>query len=551
MPVRRQILREFNDQQLCALCFQAVLSSAETLMHSLVIQLDEPDRLCTNCLAMVDPSVSSSWCPILELGNTRAALCQSFTPVTTLELVATTDVPEHDPAEMWALICSELEASLGPSHLDWLARATPATFEDRMLGVEVPDEYTKAWLVSRLMPAILQATESIGYPRVKVQFHVAPADGQHVPSPAPRRKTARATNGATQPVLHVLPPPMSTPAPGPPHAPSGFNPSFSFESFVVGTGNRLAHAGAMAVAEGDSSYNPLFLYGQVGVGKTHLLQAIGGRCARLGRNALYVSSEMFTNELVAAIRSGTTADFRRRYREIEVLLVDDIHFIIGKESTQEEFFHTFNCLYDGGKQIVLSSDRSPNHMQVLDARLRSRFWWGLTADIQSPDLETRVEILRRKAFMRGRTLPDDVLSLLAGRNSNNVRELEGALNRLLALSDLHGVEPSVSLAQTLFQSRSRDRELTHEDILQAVSAYYKIPVSAMSGKRRSRDVSTPRHIAMYLMRHDAGLALPQIGDVLGGRDHSTVIYGCSRIGKGLDGEGPVRRDVEAIRDLLR
>ena len=545
--VPRATLRDFGEKQLCPDCFAGVLDEAGATMRALLAQKDEPGRRCSGCAAMVDPSVGSQWCSILELGDTRAVLCANFVPLALRAEADGLDSSESlDPTQIWGLVCSDLENTLGPTHLGWLEGARPKSIEDGNLLVEVADEYTRAWLVARLMPAIMQVLEANGYANLAVEFAVG--------SPQPRRVTKAVAAGvrAGEPIpLQPVPTPPSAPYKPRPHQAGGFNPSYSFDQFVVGTGNRLAHAGALAVAEGTAStYNPLFLYGGVGVGKTHLLQAIGGKSTSLGRSALYVASETFTNELITSIRSGSTSDFRRRYREIDILLVDDIHFIIGKMSTQEEFFHTFNWLYDAGKQIVLSSDRSPSEMEILDDRLRSRFWSGLTADIQPPDVPTRIEILRRKAMLRGRSLPDDVLEFLGRRTAHNVRELEGLLNRLLALADLNGVEPSLSLAMGMLKGHSGMREIDQNDVLQAVSAYFRVTCAAMSGKQRSRDVSTPRHIAMYLMREDAKLSLPHIGDVLGGRDHSTVIYGWSRIDKEMACDGKVRRDVEAIRGLL-
>jgi len=522
-----------------------VLGSAEGTVHAMLVQANEPERLCSGCAAMVDPAVGSRWCSVVELGDARAVICENFVPLALHHKVAALPSASGstDPEKLWKLICDEIEAALGPTQLDWLRNTRPDSFEDGCLRVRVSDDYTRSWLVARLMPAILEALELNGYADVVVEFSVLAEHGRVPP------KRGKKSSPQTLPLTPIVPP-----APAPerqhPHQAAGFNPAFGFEQFVVGTGNRLAHAGALRVAEGDASYNPLFLCGGVGVGKTHLLQAIGGRCVSRGRKALYVASETFTNELISAIRTGCTGDFRQRYRQIDVLLIDDIHFIIGKESTQEEFFHTFNWLHDAGKQIVLSSDRNPKEMHILDARLRSRFCWGLTADIQPPDFDTRVEILRRKALRRGRMLPDDVLSLIAGQTADNVRELEGMLNRLLALADLHDLQPDLGLATQISNGRSRHREIDHNDILQAVSAYFHLPPSTMSGKQRSRSVSTPRHIAMYLMREDGEMSLPRIGDVLGGRDHSTVIYGCDRVKREMATDGRMRKDVEAIRGLM-
>ncbi|GEM_PF-132077 len=539
---RKSGLRVFGEKSVCPHCYSALLATAEQTMRKVMLDVDEPDRRCGNCLAMVDPAVGSSWCPILELGDERATLCASFTPLA--ELGATPRPvlsPELTASALWALVCDDLQSSLGPTQIRWLQETRAVNRQPGLLQVEVAQEYTRSWLLARLMPAILQSLEVNGYPDVAVEFLVA----QEPVSPPPAARTSGVLTLPLEPA--PLAGPYLSSAPDEP-APT-FNPAFTFQHFVIGNGNRLAHAASLAVAENAGSYNPLFLHGGVGVGKTHLLQAIGSRRASRGENVLYISSETFTNELVSAIRGGSTQDFRRRYRLIDVLLVDDVHFIVGKTSTQEEFFHTFNTLYDAGKQIVLSSDRPPAELTVLDERLRSRFSWGLQADIQGPDRDTRLEILRRKARQRNRWVPDEVLTFLASDPGYNVRELEGVLNRLLALADLHGVEPTLSLAAGIVSGGSR-RELSHNHVLQAVCAYYRLGAGAIAGKQRSRNVTLPRHVAMYLLREDVRLSLPQIGDLLGGRDHSTVIYGCNRISGEMSREGPVRHDVESIRSLM-
>ena len=269
------------------------------------------------------------------------------------------------------------------------------------------------------------------------------------------------------------------------------------------------------------------------------------RCRENGRKALYVASETFTNELILAIRTGGTADFRSRYRDIDVLLIDDIHFIIGKESTQEEFFHTFNWLYDKGKQIVLSSDRAPNRMNILDERLRQRFWWGLTADIEAPDFETRIEILRRKARLRGRTLSDDVLQALAGRMSDNVRELEGCVQ---PAARARRPSPGGTVGGSHgdhFQWAPAHQKVSGDEVLLAVAAYYPVSEREITGASRSRAVSAARQVAMFLLRTDSGWSLPQIGSLFGGRDHSTVVYPCQRIRDRMESDEQIRRDVEA------
>ncbi|HEV3311949.1 MAG TPA: DnaA/Hda family protein, partial [Chloroflexota bacterium] len=303
--VRKSDLRAFGPKNMCPPCFAGVLATADATMRALLQQNPEPERRCSGCAAMIDPNVGSQWCSILELGDTRALLCQNFVPIG-LRLVADSLPLEKSSTadEVWSLVCGELGASLGPTHLDWLAHANATSLEAGILTVGVPDEYTRSWLVARLMPAIWQALEATGFSRLSVEFVV----GQSAPTTAAAPKLHRSIQPI--PLQPALPPALTSEGPRLHHA-SGFNPSFSFEQFVVGTGNRLAHAGALSVADGASNYNPLFIYGGVGVGKTHLLQAIGGRCVARGRAALYVASETFTNELIAAIRTSSTGDFRQ------------------------------------------------------------------------------------------------------------------------------------------------------------------------------------------------------------------------------------------------
>jgi chromosomal replication initiator protein len=321
---------------------------------------------------------------------------------------------------------------------------------------------------------------------------------------------------------------------------------------VVGANNRLAHAASVAVAENPArAYNPLFLYGGVGLGKTHLLHAIGNACAANGATVLYVSSEEFTNDLINAIRGHTTQAFRDKYRAIDVLLIDDIQFIAGKESTQEEFFHTFNTLHSQDKQIVISSDRPPKAMNTLEERLRSRFEWGLTADIQAPDLETRLAILRFKAEQIGRVVPNEILDMVARRMQSNIRELEGALTRILAYSDLRGLPLTESLVNTaLSDMLPRQRKLQPDQIILAVAENYGITEENILGRDRSRAVALPRQVAMYLMREEARISLPQIGEALGGRDHTTVMYGCDKVTDMMERDHSFRRQVLDIREQL-
>ncbi len=316
---------------------------------------------------------------------------------------------------------------------------------------------------------------------------------------------------------------------------SSLNPKYTFDTFVVGSNNRFAHAAALAVAEAPAdAYNPLFIYGGVGLGKTHLMHAIGHYMLsqKPTLRVKYVTCELFMNEMVNSLNKKTQAEFREKYRNIDVLMVDDVQFLTGKTGTQEEFFHTFNALHTAGKQIILSSDKPPREIAKLEERLRSRFEWGLVADISKPDLETRVAILRQKAGEELLNVDTAVLTMIAERVSNNVRELEGCLTRLVAYSSLTGKPVDQRLAEDALReifARSEPRRVTCEDVMEAVAAYYSVSVEDLKGPRRSRDVAVPRQIAMYIAREIVGAPLTQIGDSFGGRDHSTVNHACQKV----------------------
>jgi chromosomal replication initiator protein len=332
------------------------------------------------------------------------------------------------------------------------------------------------------------------------------------------------------------------------------NPRYTFDAFIVGNSNRLAHAASLAVAEAPGeSYNPLFLYGGVGLGKTHLLHAIGHQGVQTGLAVLYVSSEQFTNEIVNAIRYRTTEEFRAKYRSVDILLVDDIQFIAGKESTEEEFFHTFNSLYEMSKQIVICSDRPPKAIVSLEERLRSRFEWGLIADIQPPDLETRMAILRVKADALRYRVPDEIIAYIAGRVQTNIRELEGCLNRLMAYQQLHHTELTMDVARAAMSSLGedvRESRLNSRQIAEVVAEFYHISLEAMCGKQRDKHIVMPRQIAMYLIRQETQASLLEIGQLFGGRDHSTVLHACEKIDRAVNINPTLRREIVAIREQL-
>ena len=333
------------------------------------------------------------------------------------------------------------------------------------------------------------------------------------------------------------------------------NPKYTFDTFVVGNSNRFAHAAALAVAEAPATaYNPLFIYGGVGLGKTHLMQAIANEILLNNRNAniLYVTSEKFTNQLINAIKDGKNEMFRNKYRNIDVLLIDDIQFIAGKETCQEEFFHTFNTLHDNGKQIIISSDKPPKDIKLLEDRLKSRFEWGLIADISNPDYETRLAILRKKAQLDNIIIDDEVLSDIATKIDSNIRELEGILNKLIANASLTNCPITLEMAEKAINDvvTKKDKVLSLELIQETISKYFNITVEELKGVKRSNDVTFPRQIAMYLCRNVAQLPLTKIGEGFGKRDHTTVIHACSKIEKEIQNNVSTKRIVESVKNIL-
>jgi len=436
---------------------------------------------------------------------------------------------------VWSAALGELQLQMTQATFDtWLRDSRLLKQEDGTFVIGVKNGYAKDWLEHRLLATIKRTLARLTGRTVAVQFVVWSEETE-------RREDVS---------LLTPPPPTAQMAAAPP--PANLNPRYTFDSFVVGPGNRLAQAASMAVAETPASaYNPLFLYGRVGLGKTHLLHAIGHVCQAQGLRVLYVSSETFTNDLIEAIRSHTTDTFREKYRTADVLLVDDIQFIAGKESTQEEFFHTFNALHGTGKQIAMSSDRAPKALSTLEERLCSRFEWGLIADIQPPDLETRIAILRTKAATSGVAVPDDILNVIASRIQSNIRELEGALNRVAALSSLTHQPLTEQVAETALSNLLPQRsKLTTDQIIEAVAHHFGVEIAALQGRSRSQAIARPRQIAMYLIRKETGASLPQIGAELGGRDHTTILYGCERIADLIEEDANLRREVIRVRQQL-
>lgn len=444
--------------------------------------------------------------------------------------------------QIWQTALGQLQMEIPKSTFDtWVRGTSLLTHEDGSYVVGVNNAYAKDWLENRLSATVRRTLAGIVGRTVEVRFVVWPANGAALTEPA--ETPSESTLMETYAPAAVSAAPAGT---------SNLNQKYKFETFVVGPSNRLAHAASMAAAENPAkAYNPLFIYGGVGLGKTHLLQAVGNACRAQGLSVLYVSSEEFTNDMINSIRTHTTENFRDKYRSIDVLLIDDIQFIAGKESTQDEFFHTFNTLHGQDKQLVMTSDRPPKAMVTLEERLRSRFEWGLTVDIQPPDLETRQAILRSKAERAGRHVEHAVIELIARRVQSNIRELEGALTRVLAYSDLIGQSLTLDLAgSALADLLPRTRTLTPPQIISAVADFYNTTLEALSGPDRTKDLSLSRQVAMYLIREETDASLPAVGEALGGRDHTTIMYGCKKIADMIERDDTLRRQVIAIRERM-
>jgi chromosomal replication initiator protein len=457
-----------------------------------------------------------------------------------------------DARQVWRAALGELQVALSPANYEtWLKDTSLADVEDNRFTIAVPNGFSRDFLEGRYKSLISQTlARVVGY-SVVVDFVVVTPPPQPAPADAGDGHLA---NGATNGVMgdiHLEPTRV-----GGDGGQTSLNPRYTFANFIVGSANRLAHAASLSVAERPGhAYNPLFLYGGVGLGKTHLMHAIGNQVlAKFPRKRVaYATSEKFTNEFITSIQQGKVDDFRSRYRRIDVLLIDDIQFIADKERTQEEFFHTFNTIHEDGKQIVLSSDRPPKAILTLEERLRSRFEWGLIADLGAPDLETRIAILRAKADEQGVPITSDVIEFIARKVVSNVRELEGALNRIVAYASMGAMPISIELAQAVLSNvlyNPKKRQVTPERVTAAVSEYYGVELDALRGQKREKAIVLPRQIAMFLMREETDVSLLRIGAELGGRDHSTVLHACDKIGREIAGNDDMRREIAAVRELI-
>ena len=410
----------------------------------------------------------------------------------------------------------------------WIKSCTPISISDNILKLSVPNEFTKGILDTRYKDLLIQALKIVTSRKFKIEFYLE-SDLEEEKENEEKQKEEKKENTNDVDGSIVVSDEMS----------ATLNPKYTFQSFVIGNSNRFAHAASLAVAESPAkAYNPLFIYGGVGLGKTHLMHAIGHYILQENPKAkvVYVSSEKFTNELINAIKDDKNEEFRNKYRKDDVLLIDDIQFIAGKERTQEEFFHTFNALHEENKQIILSSDRPPKEIPTLEDRLRSRFEWGLIADIQPPDFETRMAILKKKADVEGLNVPNEVMVYIATKIKSNIRELEGALIRIIAYSSLTNRDVSVDLASEALKDIISNKEsapVTVKTIQESVANYYNLRIEDLKSQRRTRNIAYPRQIAMYLSRKLTDMSLPKIGEEFGGRDHTTVIHAYEKISENL------------------
>jgi len=442
-----------------------------------------------------------------------------------------------DPKQVWRAVLGDLQVSLSPANFEtWLKDTALAEADENRFRIAAPNGFARDWLDNRYRTLISQALARVVGGTVQVEFVVADA-----PGPPPTQADEDAL-------------------PLPPASAGGntvnLSPRYTFSNFIVGSANRLAHAAALSVAERPGhAYNPLFLYGGVGLGKTHLMHAIGNAVATKfpRKRVLYASSEKFTNDFINSIREQKMEDFRNRYRRIDVLLIDDIQFIAERERTQEEFFHTFNAIHETGKQVVLSSDRPPKAITTLEERLRSRFEWGLIADLTPPDLETRIAILRSKAEDQLSLIPGEVIEFIARKVVSNVRELEGALNRVIAYASMSGMPINIELASAVLSNvmyNPKKRSITPQRIVRAVADYYGVNLDQLRSSKRDRAIVVPRQIAMFLIREETDISLLRIGAELGGRDHSTVLHACDKIARELAENDEMRREVSAVREMI-
>ncbi len=439
--------------------------------------------------------------------------------------------------EIWIAALEKIEEKISkPSFDTWLKNTKAEALDKNTLIVSAPNEFARDWLENQYTRLISEILTEITGSDIEAKF-IIPNTGTETDANATAKENK--TNAHNE------------------HPKSMLNAKYTFDTFVIGAGNRFAHAASLAVAEAPAkAYNPLFIYGGVGLGKTHLMHAIGHYVQDHNPDArvVYLSSEKFTNEFINAIMDNKTVNFRNKYRNVDILLIDDIQFIAGKESTQEEFFHTFNALHDDNKQIIISSDRPPKEIPTLEDRLRSRFEWGLITDITPPDLETRIAILTKKAKAEGLDIPNEVMLYIANQIDTNIRELEGALIRIVAYSSLVNQDIDASLAADALKDiipSNKPKVITIASIQETVGERYNVRLEDFIAKKRTKSIAFPRQIAMYLSREMTDASLPKIGEEFGGRDHTTVIHAHEKISKLMENDTQLAKEIEEIKEQIK
>ena len=444
--------------------------------------------------------------------------------------------------QLWQAVLGEIELNLSKANFTtWFKNTFISSIENDQVIICVPNTFTKAWLEKKYHKEISLALQNVGNKSFNRIFYkveakkVSPVDGLLKKIRIKKDYDALGNDSVSKNRF-------------------GLNGRYTFINFIVGKGNELAHAACQAVAANPgNAYNPLFVYGGVGLGKTHLLQAIGHEVSRKTDKILYVTCEKFTNDYIQSVKNGQAKDFKERYRNVDLLLIDDIQFMAGKDGTQEEFFHTFNELHQTNKQIVLTSDRPPKSIPALEKRLLSRFEWGMIADIAQPDMETRIAILEAKCKEKNYPLEYDILEFIANNVHNNIRELEGALNRLIAFHEFNNSKPTVDTTKSVLSSimaNLQAKSLTAKNIIDAVSSFFDINIKDIVGKSRKKELVYPRQITMYLLRKELNTSYPTIGHELGGRDHTTAMHAYNKIIKGIDRSEKTKQDIESIKQIL-
>ncbi len=442
--------------------------------------------------------------------------------------------------QLWQVVLGEVELNLSKANFTtWFKDTFVSSFDDEKIIIGVPNTFTKAWLEKKYHKEILSALKNVSSDKkIKEVFYNVETKKPGLVESLLRKtkKEDKLDSGGV--VMNRF----------------GLNSRYTFDSFVVGKGNELAHAACQAVtANLGKSYNPLFIYGGVGLGKTHLLQAIGHEVTKRSDKVMYVSCEKFTNDYIQSVRGGKAKDFKDRYRNVDLLMVDDIQFMAGKDGTQEEFFHTFNELHQTNKQIVITSDRPPKSIPALEKRLISRFEWGMVADIIQPNVETRMAILETKCKEKNYPLEEPIIQFIANAVQNNIRELEGALNRLIAFHEFNNSKPTIESTKTVLNSvmsSLQSKSTSPKAIMEAVSKFYDVDIKNIIGKGRRKELVKPRQITMFLMRDETNTSFPTIGQELGGRDHTTAMHACNKIKKEIEDNERVKQEIESIKQLL-